>query len=68
MVAQAGGECVADPNERDSSQFNGLGVHLGNLARLSNAQSRSLSAENPTGARGRGGMAPRAPARSTRVN
>ena len=39
------------------SQFNGLGMHLGNLARLSNAQSRSISAENPTGAKGRGGMA-----------
>jgi hypothetical protein len=39
------------------ANFNGLGVHLGNLARLSNAESRSISAENPTGARGRGGMA-----------
>ena len=29
--------------------FNGLGMHLGNLARLSNAQTRSISAENPTG-------------------
>ena len=31
------------------SQFNGLGLHLGNLARMSNAQSRSISPENPTG-------------------
>jgi len=37
--------------------FNGLGMHLGNLARLSNAQTRSISAENPTGARGQGGRA-----------
>ncbi len=37
--------------------FDGLGVHLGNLARLSAAQSRSISAENPTGAKGQGGMA-----------
>ena len=37
--------------------FNGLGMHLGNLARLSAARSRSISAENPTGAKGRGGMA-----------
>jgi Protein of unknown function (DUF2961) len=37
--------------------FNGLGVHLGNVSRLSTAVSRSISAENPTGARGRGGMA-----------
>jgi hypothetical protein len=37
--------------------FDGLGMHLGNLARLSKAQSRSISAENPDGAVGRGGMA-----------
>ncbi len=35
--------------------FNGLGLNLGNLSRLSNAESRSLSAENPTGAKGQGG-------------
>ena len=37
--------------------FDGLGMHLGNLARLSNAQTRSISAENFTGAKGQGGMA-----------
>lgn len=37
--------------------FNGLGMNLGNLARLSNAQSRSISPENFTGEKGRGGMA-----------
>ena len=37
--------------------FNGLGTHLGNLARLSNAQTRSISPENVTGAKGKGGMA-----------
>lgn len=37
--------------------FNGLGVHLGNLSRLSAAQSRSISAENFTGAKGEGGKA-----------
>lgn len=37
--------------------FNGLGLHLGNLSRLSAAQTRSLSAENFTGAKGAGGMA-----------
>jgi hypothetical protein len=37
--------------------FNGLGMHLGNLARLSNARTRSISAENPDGEKGRGGMA-----------
>ena len=37
--------------------FNGLGLHLGNLSRLSNAKSRSISPENFTGEVGRGGMA-----------
>lgn len=39
------------------SQFNGLGLHLGNLSLLSSAQSRSLSPENFTGAKGNGGRA-----------
>ncbi|MAZ53649.1 MAG: hypothetical protein CMO31_06495 [Trueperaceae bacterium] len=38
-------------------KFNGLGLHLGNLSRLSDAQTRSISAENPTGEKGKGGMA-----------
>jgi hypothetical protein len=37
--------------------FNGLGMHMGNLSRLSNAETRSISAENFTGAKGQGGMA-----------
>jgi hypothetical protein len=37
--------------------FNGLGMHLGNLWRLSDAQSRSISPENFNGAKGAGGMA-----------
>lgn len=37
--------------------FNGLGNHLGSLPRLSKARSRSISPENPTGAKGAGGMA-----------
>jgi hypothetical protein len=39
------------------SGFNGLGLHLGNLARLSKAQTRSVSPENYDGAKGQGGMA-----------
>jgi hypothetical protein len=39
------------------TSFNGLGVDLGNLARQSNAVTRSISAENPTGGKGQGGMA-----------
>ncbi len=37
--------------------FAGLGMGLGNVAYLSTAQTRSISAENPTGAKGKGGMA-----------
>ena len=38
-------------------EFNGLGMNLGNLSRLSKAQSRSISAENFKGEKGKGGMA-----------
>ncbi len=38
-------------------RFNGLGLHLGNLSLLSDAKSRSMSAENFTGEKGKGGMA-----------
>jgi len=37
--------------------FNGLGMNLGNLSRLSHAKTRSISAENFTGEKGKGGMA-----------
>ncbi len=39
----------------DEGTFNGLGMHLGNLSRLSPAVTRSISAENFTGAKGEGG-------------
>ena len=39
------------------NSFDGLGLNLGNLSRLSAAQTRSISAENYTGAKGAGGMA-----------
>ena len=39
-------------------QFNGLGMSLGALPRLSSAKTRSISAENTTGEKGKGGMAP----------
>ncbi len=44
--------------------FNGMGLHLGNLSRLSDAESRSISPENPTGERGKGAMAIPDPATS----
>jgi hypothetical protein len=37
--------------------FSGLGMHLGNLSRLSSAKSRSISPENFTGEKGQGGRA-----------
>jgi len=40
-----------------SVQFNGLEVNLGNLFRLSHAQTRSISGENMSGEKGKGGMA-----------
>jgi len=40
-----------------TTSFNGLEMGLGNLARLSKAQSRSISPENFTGAKGGGGQA-----------
>ncbi|MDB5829109.1 MAG: hypothetical protein JWQ73_3329 [Variovorax sp.] len=39
------------------SSFNGLGMHLGNLSRLSDARTRSISPENFTGEAGGGGKA-----------
>jgi len=38
-------------------KFNGLGMSLGNLPRLSNAKTRSISAENFHGEKGKAGMA-----------
>jgi len=37
--------------------YNGLDTHIGNLYRVSKAKSRSISAENYTGEKGKGGMA-----------
>jgi hypothetical protein len=38
------------------TEFNGLGMSLGNLSRLSRAKSRSISPENFTGDKSKGGM------------
>src|SRR5690606_16721678 len=42
---------------RISRMFDGLHLHMGNISRLSNAVTRSISAENFTGEPGKGGMA-----------
>ena len=46
-----------------AGRFNGLGVAMGNLHRLSDAQTRSISAENFTGEKGKAGMALEGPAK-----
>lgn len=51
LLLFAGGSMMAQQS------FNGLGMGLGTLSRLSHAQSRSISAENFTGEKGKGGMA-----------
>ena len=49
--------------------FNGLGMNLGNLATLSDAETRSISPENFTGEKGKGGMAiPELPATRNKNN
>jgi len=43
--------------------FNGVGVNMGNLYRLSDAQTRSIGPENFTGEKGKAGMSTDGPAR-----
>ncbi|WP_118196016.1 glycoside hydrolase family 172 protein [Albibacterium indicum] len=45
--------CFASAQEK----FNGLDMNMGTLSRLSDAQTRSISPENFTGEKGKGGMA-----------
>jgi hypothetical protein len=40
-----------------NGKFNGLNMNMGNLYKLSDAKTRSISPENPTGEPGKGGMA-----------
>lgn len=48
---------AADAQAQDApGGFNGLHMNMGNLSRLSNAKTRSISAENFTGEKGKGGM------------
>ena len=43
--------------QAQDTAYDGLENHLGNLYHLSNGKSRSISPENPTGEKGKGGMA-----------
>ncbi len=47
--------CQAAPAQEGG--FNGLGMGLGNLSRVSHAKTRSIGPENFTGEKGKGGMA-----------
>ena len=44
-------------------EFDGLGMHMGNLSLLSRAKTRSISPENFTGEKGKGGMSIDGPAK-----
>ncbi len=58
VVAMASGfGLVASGAVGQEKPFNGLHMHMGNLSRLSNAKTRSISAENFTGEKAKGGMA-----------
>ena len=48
---------VTNTQQGGNMSFNGLGMSLGNLSRLSRARTRSISPENLTGAKGEGGKA-----------
>lgn len=48
---------LAMPSFAQKSDFNGLEMNLGNLSRLSNAKTRSISPENFTGEKGKGATA-----------
>jgi hypothetical protein len=48
---------LASTASAQSYEFNGLHMNMGNLSRLSNAKTRSISPENFTGEKGKGGMA-----------
>jgi hypothetical protein len=49
--------CISALGSAQESTYDGLDNHLSNLYRLSDAKSRSISPENPTGEKGKGGMA-----------
>ncbi len=49
--------CFLSVNILAQEKFNGLGMNMGNLYRLSDAKTRSISPENFTGEKGKGGMA-----------
>ena len=57
MMTIAAALCAVTVSAQKAGDFNGLDMNLSNLSRLSNAQTRSISPENFTGEKGKGGMA-----------
>ena len=51
------GGCMAAVGFAQDSMFDGLGMDMGNLSKLSRAKTRSISPENFTGEKGKAGMA-----------
>jgi hypothetical protein len=60
------GFCFLSVLAFSQTPFNGLENNMGTIYRLSNAQTRSISPENFTGEKGKGGMAD--PADKDKVN
>jgi hypothetical protein len=60
------GFCFLSFLSYSQAPFNGLETNMGNIFRLSNAQTRSISPENFTGEKGKGGMAD--PADKDKIN
>ena len=60
------GFCFLSLLSYSQSPFNGLETNMGNIFRLSDAQTRSISPENFTGEKGKGGMAD--PADKDKIN
>jgi hypothetical protein len=57
LIVLIGLACSLDLYGQKAGVFNGLDMNMGNLYRLSDARTRSISPENPTGEPGKGGMA-----------
>ena len=57
VVAAAFLVCAPGAALAQNGSYDGLDTHLGNLYRLSTARTFSISPENPTGEKGKGGMA-----------
>jgi hypothetical protein len=62
VVLLAAAAMVLTAAQTQDKPFNGLGMNMGSLSRLSKAQTRSISPENFTGEKGKAGMSTDGPA------